>query len=244
MEKGWDRLGATAGAWRTSPEQRSYKQRLLKALRSAGADATPADRISRSFAVKEAADSALAMSAKGHWGWSRAILARWRRRRERFMSRKIRRVSLRMRAAMMEPSSSVPAAENNRRTPAKRKRGGKEDSMVDDRLRTLGRLIPGGQKLGAPASSRKRVTTSQRWRCRLRRWACWPTSSQRRPRPDLDRLSSVSVALSTSLSPPGRFCGANGLTRPCGEERPLYLPLSCVGTEFGCGRNLTKSPMR
>ncbi|KAF3794768.1 Transcription factor [Nymphaea thermarum] len=137
--------------WRTSPEQRSYTQRLLKALRSAGADATPADGVSRSFAVKEAADSALAMSAKGRSRWSRAILARWRRRRERFMSRKIRRVSLRRRAAMMEPSSSVPAAENARRTPAKRKRGGKEDSVVDDRLRTLGRLIPGGQKLGAPA---------------------------------------------------------------------------------------------
>lgn len=52
---------------------------------------------------------------------------------------------------MMEPSPSVPAVENVRRTPAKRKRGGKEDSVVDDRLRTLGRLIPGGQKLGTPA---------------------------------------------------------------------------------------------
>ncbi|XP_031476792.1 transcription factor bHLH148-like [Nymphaea colorata] len=145
-------VGSSGGSrWRTSPEQRSYTQRLLKALRSAGGDATPADGVSRSFAVKEAADSALAMSAKGRSRWSRAILARWRRRRERFMSRKIRRVSLRRRTAMMEPSPSVPAAENALRTPAKRKRGGKEESVVDDRLRTLGRLIPGGQKLGAPA---------------------------------------------------------------------------------------------
>ncbi|XP_031499549.1 transcription factor bHLH149-like [Nymphaea colorata] len=143
---GQEEASAGSSRWRTGSEQRSYTGRLLRALRSAGRSAASPPGVSPSLIVKEAADSALAITARGQSRWSRAILARWRRRRGKFQWRRLREVSARRRAAKMEPSPSKPEIRRKR----KRGQGGGGGAAVGSRLMTLGRLIPGGRKLAAP----------------------------------------------------------------------------------------------
>ncbi|RRT45215.1 hypothetical protein BHE74_00045906 [Ensete ventricosum] len=115
--------------WRTAAQERIYRRRLLEALRSTASGAGPR-------AVKEAADSALALTARGQSQWSRAILlGRCRPRRKLLLKAggKVRRGRRRPRPAA--PVSVAVAT-------------GKK---VRDRLRVLGRLVPGCRQLSAPS---------------------------------------------------------------------------------------------
>ncbi|XP_074574709.1 transcription factor bHLH149-like [Curcuma longa] len=108
--------------WRTAAQQRVYGRRLLDALRAtAGGGAR---------AVKAAADSALALTARGQSRWSRSILLLRRRRRRNRLK--------------FLPIKDKTRSVRGRTRPASSPRG-------RDRLRLLRRLVPGCRKLSAPS---------------------------------------------------------------------------------------------
>ncbi|XP_026656852.1 transcription factor bHLH148-like [Phoenix dactylifera] len=111
--------------WRTESEQKLYSSKLLEALRRVrrGAPAEPP----RSRAVREAADRALAMAARGRTRWSRAILST---RTLKLKSRKRR-----------------PAGPARLKNPLADAAGKKTSPVLQWKARVLGRLIPGCRKL-------------------------------------------------------------------------------------------------
>ncbi|TVU23092.1 hypothetical protein EJB05_32829, partial [Eragrostis curvula] len=126
--KSSSRAKATQTKWRTGTQQKIYGRRLLDALRATGGAPQPR-------AVKAAADSALALTARGQTRWSRAILLSTCRRRVLVKAGgKIRRRHHRRpaKAAALEPAAL-------------------KERKVKERLRVLGRLVPGCRKLPAPA---------------------------------------------------------------------------------------------
>ncbi|KAG6518178.1 transcription factor bHLH150-like [Zingiber officinale] len=107
--------------WRATAQQRVYGRRLLDALRAtAGGGAR---------AVKAAADSALALTARGQSRWSRAILLGRRRNRNRNRRKLL-------------PIKDKIRSDRGRTRPASAASG-------TDRLRVLRRLVPGCRKLSA-----------------------------------------------------------------------------------------------
>ncbi|CAL9205245.1 transcription factor bHLH149-like [Musa acuminata AAA Group] len=113
--------------WRTGARERAYRSRLLEALRAAGER-----RASGPRAVKEAADSALALTARGQSRWSRAVLLR---RRSRLLVRAGGRIRRRKRPRR-RPVGPTPGTGQP-----------EEGKKVRDRLRALGRLVPGCENL-------------------------------------------------------------------------------------------------
>ncbi|OAY84239.1 Transcription factor bHLH148 [Ananas comosus] len=121
--------------WRTGAQQRAYGRRLLAALRAARARAgAGAAAPLGARAVKEAADSALALTAGGQSRWSRAVLLA--RRRKPLLLKSSAGKLRRRRRRRLPPPPPAPS-------PAKPK--------VKERLRLLGRLVPGCRKLPAPS---------------------------------------------------------------------------------------------
>ncbi|RCV23378.1 hypothetical protein SETIT_5G001500v2 [Setaria italica] len=120
-----------ASKWRSGTQHKIYGRRLLDALRATGGG--------QPRAVKAAADSALALTARGQTRWSRAILlagaACSRRRVLVKAGGKIRRRHRR-------PNKSSKAASFSQEEEGRGK--------VQERLRVLGRLVPGCRKLPAP----------------------------------------------------------------------------------------------
>ncbi|XP_077210529.1 transcription factor bHLH149-like [Tasmannia lanceolata] len=116
--------------WRTPTQERIYGQRLLEGLQSTKNSSQPL-KIAPSRVIKYAADSALALTAKGQTRWSRAILSRRWQRRKLWLKAggKIRRSSTRRRHGKLAPAPE-PTGEK-----------------VRARLRVLGRLVPGCRKL-------------------------------------------------------------------------------------------------
>ncbi|KAJ0989218.1 hypothetical protein J5N97_007574 [Dioscorea zingiberensis] len=122
------RSGSTHQAqtkWRTGAQERIYNRRLIEALRA----------VRGARAVKDAADSALALTARGQSRWSRAILVGRLRRRKLLVKAggKIRR----RRRSRLPVKPAEPAA--------------LKEGKVGERLRALGRLVPGCRKLSAPS---------------------------------------------------------------------------------------------
>ncbi|THU52852.1 hypothetical protein C4D60_Mb10t08280 [Musa balbisiana] len=133
--------GLTAQAetkWRTAAQEQVYGRRLLEAIRSTGgAPAGPR-------AVKEAADSALALTARGQSRWSRAILlGRCCPRRKLLLKAGGR---IRRGRRQPRPSAPVPVPVPVPQQQVSTELRGKK---VRDRLRVLGRLVPGCRKLSA-----------------------------------------------------------------------------------------------
>ncbi|KAL0910228.1 hypothetical protein M5K25_021188 [Dendrobium thyrsiflorum] len=127
--------------WRSGAQQRIYGRRLLEALRATrggGAGGTPP---AGPRAIKDAADSALALTARGQTRWSRSLLfGRCRRRKVLLKSGgKIRR-----RRPPRPTRKFVSEAAIEPQPPVLK---GKK---VRDRLRVLSRLVPGCRKLSAP----------------------------------------------------------------------------------------------
>jgi hypothetical protein len=124
--------------WRTRREHEIYSSRLLEAIRlvragpssAAAAKAAP----TRSRAVREAADRALAVAARGRTHWSRAILA----------SRRCRRLQAAHRARLRAPASPPP------RHGASAAKGTAALPPVARKAMVLGRLVPGCRKLSFP----------------------------------------------------------------------------------------------
>ncbi|KAJ0962623.1 hypothetical protein J5N97_027745 [Dioscorea zingiberensis] len=104
--------------WRTGAQERIYNRRLIEALRAARGAARPG-----AHAVKEAADSALALTARGQSRWSRAILTS-RLRRRKLLVKAVGRIRRRRRSPV--PSKRDPAAMK------------------------VGRVVPGCRSLPAP----------------------------------------------------------------------------------------------
>uniref|UniRef100_A0A0E0MTT0 BHLH domain-containing protein n=1 Tax=Oryza rufipogon TaxID=4529 RepID=A0A0E0MTT0_ORYRU len=148
---------ATRTKWRSGVQERIYGRRLLDALRATrdgaaggGGGAPPQPR-----AVKAAADSALALTARGQSRWSRAILlagaASSRRRVLVKAGGKIRRGGggnscRRPQARAAAAAAKAAAAASSAGEPPMLK-----EKKVKERLRVLGRLVPGCRKLPAPA---------------------------------------------------------------------------------------------
>ncbi|XP_020598684.1 transcription factor bHLH147-like isoform X2 [Phalaenopsis equestris] len=126
--------------WRSGAQQQIYGRRLLEALRATrggGAGGTPP---AGPQAFKDAAYSALALTARGQSRWSRSLLfGRCRRRelllkaggkvRRRRPPRPLRKI---MAGAALEPPPAL------------------KGKKVRDRLRLLSKLIPGCRKLSTP----------------------------------------------------------------------------------------------
>ncbi|KAK8913788.1 Transcription factor bHLH148 [Platanthera zijinensis] len=119
--------------WRTESEQKIYSSKLLEALRRVRCS-TPA--LPRSRAIREAADRALAVAARGRTRWSRAILS----------SRK-RNLKRRRSAPSSSSSQSMLSAAGDSGCPAAKKH---RPPILEVKASILGRLVPGGRKLSFP----------------------------------------------------------------------------------------------
>ncbi|CAI0626227.1 unnamed protein product [Linum tenue] len=118
--------------WRTESQQQIYSSKLIQALSQVQLNPSSPSAPCRGRAVREAADRALAVSARGRSRWSRAILTsriklkfRKQQRRHQIKQQQKPRVSvLRLRG------KSLPA--------------------VQRKVRLLGRLVPGCKKEPLP----------------------------------------------------------------------------------------------
>jgi hypothetical protein len=123
--------------WRSGAVRGAYGRRLLDALRATGGGQP------RPRAVKAAADSALALTARGQTRWSRAILlagAACGRRR---------RVLVKAGGKVRRRRRRPPVQARDKAAVAALKGQGKD--KVQERLRALGCLVPGCRRLPAPA---------------------------------------------------------------------------------------------
>ncbi|CAN6301122.1 unnamed protein product [Urochloa humidicola] len=136
---------AQPSKWRKRREHEIYSSKLLEAIRlvragsSAGGGA--AGGPPRGRAVREAADRALAVAARGRTHWSRAILASSHRRR----LQSVRRARLR---APASPSSRRHDAAAS--TSAAGHGSTSSTPPLARRAKVLGRLVPGCRKLPFP----------------------------------------------------------------------------------------------
>ncbi|KAG2552399.1 transcription factor bHLH147-like [Panicum virgatum] len=135
--------GPRPSKWRTRREHEIYSFKLFEAIRlvragpsTAGAAGPPSGR-----AVREAADRALAVAARGRTHWSRAILASSRRRIQA-----VRRARLR---APASPSPRHRAAASASASTSATGEGASTPPLVRS-ARVLGRLVPGGRRLPFP----------------------------------------------------------------------------------------------
>lgn len=131
--------------WSTATQERIYGQKLLQALRSLRstkqAQPQPLKMMARSRAIKDAADLALALTAKGQNRWSRAILlSQWQKRKLWLKAGG----KMRRRTWVGKPGSG-----RWRKSPRLRPRSGSGEK-VREKLRVLSRLVPGGPRLSAP----------------------------------------------------------------------------------------------
>ncbi|KAK8940264.1 Transcription factor bHLH149 [Platanthera guangdongensis] len=117
--------------WRTESEQKIYSSKLLEALRRVRCS-TPA--LPRSRAIREAADRALAVAARGRTRWSRAILSS-------------RKPNLKHRRSAPSSSQSMLSAAGDGGCPAAKKH---RPPILEVKASILGRLVPGGRKLSFP----------------------------------------------------------------------------------------------
>ncbi|KAF8721503.1 hypothetical protein HU200_023007 [Digitaria exilis] len=134
---------AQPSKWRTRREHEIYSSKLLEAIRlvRAGSSSSSGSGATRGRAVREAADRALAVAARGRTHWSRAILAS---RRRRFQA--VRRA--RLRAPATPPSRHNAAAASSSAASATGQ--GSSAPPLAERARMLGWLVPGCRRLSFP----------------------------------------------------------------------------------------------
>ncbi|KAJ8529630.1 hypothetical protein K7X08_036465 [Anisodus acutangulus] len=111
--------------WRTNTEQQIYSSKLLEALRHGRRSN---DNPSR--AVRETADRVLAVTAKGRSRWSRAIL-----------TGRLSQINKKHKKAKLNNNGNIKS-----KKPAAKKRL----PALQRKVRVLGRLVPGCQKLPFP----------------------------------------------------------------------------------------------
>lgn len=118
--------------WKTDVEQQIYSSKLLQALRQVRLSSPP----SQGRAVREAANRALAATAKGKTRWSRAILTN--RLKLKFMKHKRQRAPMARNLPSKKPRLSILRLK------------GKNLPATQRKVRVLGRLVPGCRKLSLP----------------------------------------------------------------------------------------------
>lgn len=123
--------------WRSSTEQHTYSSKLLEALRQVRRRNPSPPATSGGRAVREAADKALAIAARGRTRWSRAILTY--------------RLKIRLRChKKAKVRASLPATGGSRLSfPASGERQQRLPPL-EKRVKVLGRLVPGCRKLSFP----------------------------------------------------------------------------------------------
>ncbi|KAK8527633.1 hypothetical protein V6N13_085451 [Hibiscus sabdariffa] len=130
--------------WKSETRQQIYSSKLVQALSQLSLDSSPspssAPRSGR--AVREAADRALAVAAKGRTRWSRAILTS--RLKLKFRKRKRQRGSA---AAVASVSGSI-RSKKPRFSVLKLK--ARSLPTVQRKVKVLGRLVPGCRKEPLP----------------------------------------------------------------------------------------------
>ena len=139
--------------WRSEKQQRIYSAKLIQALKqvrlSSSSSATTSSPTAqkRGKAVREAADRALAVSARGRTLWSREIIAN--------------RIKLKFRKQKRPRQTVIPAVTTVVTTGATSSRGRKRRvsvvglnkkslPTVNRKVRSLGRLVPGCKKESVP----------------------------------------------------------------------------------------------
>ncbi|KAE8685776.1 bHLH148 protein [Hibiscus syriacus] len=127
-------------AWRSETQQQIYSSKLLQALSNINLNSTPSHSAPHGGrAVREVADRALAVSAKGRTRWSRAILTS----RLKLKFRKQKKSSLRRGST----AASVAAVTRTSRSKKPRvcilKLKAKSGPSVQRKVKVLGRLVPG-----------------------------------------------------------------------------------------------------
>ncbi|XP_010024806.1 transcription factor bHLH148 [Eucalyptus grandis] len=130
--------------WKSQAQQQIFSSNLLRALaqsRRRGGGGVGGGGSSGGRAVREAADRALAASAKGRTRWSRAILA-GRIRISKFRKRK-------RPAAAVAAAAAAAGRSRKPRVSVSRLRG-KGIPAVQRKVRFLGRLVPGCRKEPLP----------------------------------------------------------------------------------------------
>ncbi|GJN10619.1 hypothetical protein PR202_ga28727 [Eleusine coracana subsp. coracana] len=129
--------GPSSSKWRTNRAQEAYSSKLIHALRLVRAAAGTTTSSTRGRDVRDAADRALAAAARGRSRWSRAILARRRRRTTLLRARLHHPVPIPMAGCSSSNSSSNSSHQHHQEEVEKAK--------------MLGRLVPGCRKLPFPA---------------------------------------------------------------------------------------------
>ncbi|XP_010546964.1 PREDICTED: transcription factor bHLH148 [Tarenaya hassleriana] len=128
--------------WRSDKQQRIYSAKLIQAMRQVRQNsATSPTATRRSKAVREAADRALAVAARGRTIWSRAILAN--RIKLKFRKQKRPRPTV---ATVVHASSERPRKVRVSVVRLKRK----SLPAVQRNVKVLGRLVPGCRKQTLP----------------------------------------------------------------------------------------------
>lgn len=130
----------THAKWRSQAQQQIYTSKLRQALARVNLNAATSGGPRRGKAVREAADRALAVAAKGKTRWSRAILKN--RLRIKFRKKQQKRLQQRI-------VGVGPARPNKARFGVLRLKG-KTIPTVQRKVRVLGRLVPGCRKEALP----------------------------------------------------------------------------------------------
>ncbi|KAE8711896.1 bHLH148 protein [Hibiscus syriacus] len=126
--------------WKSEAQQQIYSSKLLQALSQISIDAHSSSAPRDGRAVREAADRALAVAAKGRTRWSRAILTS--------------RLKLKFRKQKRQRGSAVAAVTGCSRSKKPRfsvsKLKAKSLPAVQRKVKFLGRLVPGCRKQPLP----------------------------------------------------------------------------------------------
>ncbi|GMI80211.1 hypothetical protein HRI_001690400 [Hibiscus trionum] len=126
--------------WKSEAQQQIYSSKLLQALSQVGLHAPSSSAPRGGRAVREAADRALAVAAKGRTRWSRAILTS--------------RLKLKFRKQKRQRGSPVAAVTGSSRSKKPRfsvsKLRAKSLPAVQRKVKVLGRLVPGCRKQPFP----------------------------------------------------------------------------------------------
>ncbi|XP_022761284.1 transcription factor bHLH148 [Durio zibethinus] len=128
--------------WKTEAQQQIYSSKLLQALNQVSLNSPSPSAPRGGRAVREAADRALAVAAKGRTRWSRAILTS--RLKLKFRKQKRQRGS----AAAVAAITGTSRSKKPRVSVLKLKAKG--IPTVQRKVKVLGRLVPGCRKQPLP----------------------------------------------------------------------------------------------
>ncbi|KAE8706178.1 bHLH148 protein [Hibiscus syriacus] len=138
-----NQINPSHALWKSEKQQQVYSSKLVQALSQLSLDSPPSSAPRGGRAVREAADKALAVAAKGRTRWSRAILTS--RLKLKFRKRKRQRG---------RPAASVAAVTRSRRSKKPRfsvsRLKARSLPTVQRKVKVLGRLVPGCRKEPLP----------------------------------------------------------------------------------------------